>query len=372
MNGDSTLEMMENPVLAFYGIWQMVVCLFAFLGLIAIWWHLGRKQGDFGQVWLALSILSWSISGAVEVSLSDSVDSVYIEGFRSIFSLFNSLFILLALPWFRYLPLPIAHIIKSGYWKYIVVLPFVFSLLPTVNRMLFAGKYTFISELDVYYAVMTLLFLGWVLWESFEKRCLKMLAWLSMLCIITTFVAQIYKLLASDINLTLLSAIFKTSLIMLFFALALSWVKDLSENVIPDCASLFITLSRIKNENNKFDHQLTIIGVPGKSEPFAISQTLFGLMLKFAMCKKKGDGWLHIKPKNDPRSEKVYDIRDHNEIRRLNQALTEGIFGKDWNKELHELPLKAAVFDLSENRNRKIRLAIPAENIMIAEELVAT
>lgn len=369
MNENLTSGITENPVLAFYGIWQMVVCLFAFLGLMAIWWHLGKKQGDFGQVWLALSILSWSISGAVEWLLSGTANTVYLEGGRSVFSLFNSLFILLSLPWFRYLPEPIAHVIKSGYWKYIVGIPFVFSLLPTVNRIIFGGKFTFISELDVYYSVMTLIFLGFVLWESFDKRRLKMLAWLSLVCVFTTFAAQVYKLLDSDLNLTLLSAIFKTSLIMLFFALALSWVKDLSENIIPAPKAIFLSLNRMKNEKNRFDHLVTITGIPGKTEPFTLSQTLFGLLLRFAAERKNTDGWLLIKPKKDPRPEKEYDIRDHNEIRRLNQAMVEGVFGKEWSKDLHELPFKTSFFDLSENRNRKIRLAIPADNIIIAEEL---
>ncbi|MEL6556938.1 MAG: hypothetical protein AAFQ94_02065 [Bacteroidota bacterium] len=363
----------EQQILTFYGTWQMAVSFFSFLGLMAIWWHLGRKQGDFGQVWLALSILSWSVSGAFEVILPMfDVNPVYIEGFRSIFSLFNSLFILLSLPWFKYLPERAAPIIKSGYWKYIVGLPFIFSLLPTISRMLSGGKYTFVSELDVYYAVLTLIFLGFVLWESFVKRRLKMLAWLSLICVITTFAAQVYKMLDNDINLTLLSAIFKTTLIMLFFALALSWVKELSDNVIPPSAAIFLSLERKKNPRDKFDHLVTLTGIPGKTEPFLLSQALFNLLLTFAGNRKDGKDWLVIKPKNDPHTDKDYDIRDHNEIRRLNQALTEGIFGKNqWSKEKHELPLKSALFDLSENRNRKIRLAIPPENIFISEELTS-
>ncbi|MEL7006296.1 MAG: hypothetical protein AAFN93_26755 [Bacteroidota bacterium] len=200
-----------------------------------------------------------------------------------------------------------------------------------------------------------------------------MLAWLSLVCVITTFVAQVYKLLDNDINLTLLSAIFKTSLIMLFFALALSWVKELSDNVIPSPAAIFLSLNRIKNSKNKFDHLVTITGIPGKSEPFLLTQALFNLLLNFASNRKRGTDWLNIKPKNDPHTDKVYDIKDHNEIRRLNQALTEGLFGKDqWSKEQHELPLKSAIFDLSEKRNRKIRLAIPPENIFLTEELEST
>jgi hypothetical protein len=41
--------------------------LFAFVALMGIWWHLGRKRTDFGQVGLALSVLFWSFSGLVTV-----------------------------------------------------------------------------------------------------------------------------------------------------------------------------------------------------------------------------------------------------------------------------------------------------------------
>lgn len=49
-----------------------MVCLFAFLGLMTIWYHIGRKQKDLGQVFLALSILCWSLSGGVELVFFNS------------------------------------------------------------------------------------------------------------------------------------------------------------------------------------------------------------------------------------------------------------------------------------------------------------
>jgi hypothetical protein len=54
-------------LLSFFGWWQFSVCSFAFVALMGIWWHIGRKQNDFGQVWLAISVLCWSFSGLVEV-----------------------------------------------------------------------------------------------------------------------------------------------------------------------------------------------------------------------------------------------------------------------------------------------------------------
>ncbi|MEL6987171.1 MAG: hypothetical protein AAGK97_05015, partial [Bacteroidota bacterium] len=54
-------------VLTFYGWWQCIVCLFSFLALLGIWYHIGRKQNDFGQVYLAISVLCWSFSGIAEI-----------------------------------------------------------------------------------------------------------------------------------------------------------------------------------------------------------------------------------------------------------------------------------------------------------------
>lgn len=359
----------NDTILSFYGWWQFSVCLFAFIALMAIWWHIGKKRDDFGQVWLALSVLCWSISGLVEVYFAqNNVPSGFqVDGWRSILSLFNSLFILLALPWFKYLPKPIEHVIKSKYWLYIIGLPFLFSLLPTLSKILSGKTLNLISELDVYYAFLTLGFLGYVLWESFSKRRLKILSWLSLVTVLITLAAQFYKLTTLSINLTLFSAIFKTSLIMLFFALALSWVKELAENVIPDIRQLYIKFISEMNNSDTKTHYVVLHGFPGPEErKIILTPALFQLFLKFAERKKNNeDGWLEIKPKNFEVS-KNYDINDYNEIKRLLVALLDGLFGKNsWTVDLHLNPLKNTLFERSNKRERKIRLASPPENISL-------
>ncbi len=360
----------DNEILSFYGWWQFAVCLFAFVGLLAIWWHIGKRQNDFGQVWLALSVLCWSISGAVEVYYTQNlirVDTSLLDGWRSILSLLNSLFILLALPWFRYLPKPIEDIIKSKFWIYIVGLPFLFSIVPTISKMALGSSLRVISELDVYYALLTLGFLGYVLWESFAKRRLKILAWLSLMTIAITLIAQFYKLTDSSINLTLFSAIFKTSLIMLFFALALSWVKELAENVIPESRNFFLHFKRQKKSNGKLEQSVLLKGLPGATgRKVILTPALYELFLKFASRKKENkEDWLEIKPKNFD-VEKSYDINDYNEIKRLLIALLDGIFGKEnWTRDHHLIPLKNSLFEMSEKRERKIRLALPPQNISL-------
>ena len=370
LDENARLLVAETGLLSFYGWWQLTVCAFAFVGLMAIWWHIGRRQEDTGQVWLALSVLCWSISGGVEVifvNFLPHAPAYLLDGWRSILSLGNSLFILMGLPWFRYLPQRIEPIINSRYWPYIIGLPFLFSLLPTISKMISGKSITLISELDVYYSILTLIFLGLVLWESFAKRRLIMLAWLSLVCILITFLAQVYKFTGSNVNMTLFSAIFKTSLIMIFFALALSWVKELSENVIPDAAHLALVFDEKTGANGKKSRFVRINGIPGKpNAEVPLTPALYSLLLTFARQKKKGEGWLEIKPKSESRPEKNYDIQDHNEVRRLLHALLDGIFGKgNWTKNLHEQPLRHALFEMSEKRERKIRLALPASNVAL-------
>ncbi|MFL1896849.1 hypothetical protein ACJRPK_14175 [Aquimarina sp. 2-A2] len=79
---------MNEETILFYGWWQFAACLFAFIALMAIWWHIGKKQNDFGQVWLALSILCWSLSGLAEIyfTLSNIQSNFLVEGVRSILS----------------------------------------------------------------------------------------------------------------------------------------------------------------------------------------------------------------------------------------------------------------------------------------------
>jgi hypothetical protein len=391
----TTLDYYRDAILLqYYGWWQLVTCLFAFIALSAIWWHIGKKQNDHGPIWLALSVLCWSISGLVEVyyadvllepfdqlksvglsatnssiqSIIEGIDYKNMNAWKSILSLFNSLFILLTLPCFRYLPKPLEKIIMSDSWKYIIGLPFVFALLPILSSIFMDRKYGIARELDVYYAVLTLIFLGYVLFSSFQKRQLPFLAGLSILSILITFIAQVYKLIDSDINQLLFSACFKTTLIMIFFALAMSWVKELSESIFPDPRQLQITLSKTKNEQGKWKGQVQIIGLRSTGpKTFELTSSLFDLLQTFVSkrIERHGEGWLEIKPKNDLR-DKTYDINDHNQIKRLSHALLDGIFGEaHWNKNVDEPALRECLFEMSEKRDRKIRLRLKKDHLSI-------
>lgn len=155
---------------------------------------------------------------------------------------------------------------------------------------------------------------------------------------------------------------------MLFFALAMSWVKELSLNLIPEAHNLFLSFLKQKNAVGKFENLVFVKGLPGtKEREVALSSGNYNLLHKFAQVKIENENpWLEIKPKNEQRVSKEYDIKDHNEVKRLLNALLDGLFGKDkWSKEQHYLPLKDSLFEMSEARERKIRLKIPSVNLKL-------
>lgn len=377
-------------LLSFYGWWQFGVCLFASIALLAIWRHIGRKQGDLGQVWLAMSVLCWSASGLVDMYYSTSflqswkgilmelpalsetllseqlvqeekiqeASSISWNIWRSVFSLLNSLFILLALPWFRYIPKQIEGLVQSKFWIYIVGLPFVFALLPTLSHLVSPNVSPLIRETDVYYSILTLVFLGMVMWSSFAKRRLPILAWLSLICILITFVAQVYKVAGSEQEVMLFSAIFKTSLIMIFFALALSWVKELSENTIADLNQIRFKLDKSQLSPTQISYEVEMT-LGQKVFNFQLTETYYSILEKFIQKRREDQlgGWLEIKPKNETRSGKLYDIQDYNQIKRLLNSILDGIYGKkQWTQELHYESLKEQLIERSEDAARLVRL----------------
>ena len=77
---------------------------------------------------------------------------------------------------------------------------------------------------------------------------------------------------------------------MLFFALALSWVKELAENVIPTPAQLYLRFNRNKDQGGKWNYDVLIRGIPGKGEQrVPLSRALFDLLFKFAKKKLEGE-----------------------------------------------------------------------------------
>lgn len=152
---------------------------------------------------------------------------------------------------------------------------------------------------------------------------------------------------------------------MIFFALALSWVKELSENTIPetDHITLFFEVQR---KADKVERWVSLGGFSGQgNRKIQLTGSQYELFHHFAQLRKSNpEDWLEIRPKNHPSKSKHYDIGDYNEIKRLLFSMLDGLFGKgNWTKEQHLNPLKESLFELSKKRERKIRLRLPPNNI---------
>ena len=327
-------------------------------------------------MWLSLAVLAWAVSGVIDIfyafalrntSSGQAIDPTNFDAWRSLVSLINSAFILLALPCFKHIPKIINPIIKSPYWRFWVLITFIFSAIATLLLWGVSGTAdrAFIYSVDVFYAVFTLIFLGLVIWASFEKRGLKTLAYLSAICIACTLIAQLFKLDDSDFLKVFFSCTFKTILIMLFFAVTLSWIQELSKTFIPKPKDLHLVFNKKKNGLNKFEHNV-VLTIPPKIQTQQISFTEknYELFLKFAQkrvqAQQEKDAWLEMQPKSNINN-KEYDLRDYNQINRILDTILNDVYGaENWTAENERNHLKQVLF---EYKNRKIRLNIAPENI---------
>lgn len=370
---------MSEELHLFYGYWQISICSFAFVALFSIWQHItkGSSQGqrDFGLFWLSIAVLVWALSGVLEVYYArdlddEGFDSTLYEGLKSMLSIFNSAFILLALPRFRHIPKVIRPVVRSESWRWLVISTFGFSAVLTLlmlSGLIIPKRITLISSVDLIYAIFTLFFLGLTFWASFEKRGLKILAYLAALSIAFTLAAQILKLFDSDFLKILLSTTFKTILIVLFFALALSWVEELGKSARNLLLSrpLTLQLSTRRNAQRKreFIAQLRWPGDPTQQEVF-FTEKPYLLLYRFAEKRKSegvDGGWLEIQPKTAVK--KDYDIKDYNEIGRILDSFCSAFSTAASSKNLSKNELKELLFEYG--KSRRIRLRLTAEQIQL-------
>lgn len=368
---------MSEQLHLFYGYWQIAICSFAFLALFSIWQHItkgsGEGQRDFGLFWLSVAILVWALSGVLEVFYAEGLadenfDSTQYEGLKSMLSIFNSAFILLALPRFRHVPVIIRPVVQSESWRWLVISTFGFSAVLTLlmlSGVIIPKRITLISSVDLIYAIFTLFFLGLTLWASFERRGLTILAYLAGISIAFTLAAQILKLGDSDFLKILLNTTFKTILIVLFFALALSWVEELGKSARKVFArrALALQLSTGRNHQNRreFIAHLQLPEAPDWQKVY-FTEKPFLLLHRFADKRKtegREGGWLEIQPKTAVK--KDYDIKDYNEIGRILDTLCSGLSKSDKFNTLSKNDLKELLFEYG--KSRRIRLRVNAEHI---------
>ena len=154
---------------------------------------------------------------------------------------------------------------------------------------------------------------------------------------------------------------------MIFFALALSWVKETSEFKMPDFLDIQLKLFRKKNKAGKFEHHLVLNGFNWlKNFKIPLTPSRFNLILSFAEKKLNDvEDWLEIKPKNAPNPNKSYPINDHNEIGRLLNTIIDFLENNTEQQIPTKSQLRHLLFEMSDKRDRKIRLRVSKSNILL-------
>lgn len=375
----------------FYGSWQVVICLFSGIALLSIWSHVTKKDEpgdrDRGLLWVAISIFMWSFSGAVDLLYAQRVGrfgmpteaiQIIFDGSRSVLSILNSAFLLLALPWFHYKPQWLRFLLQSQIWFFVVLVPWLFCIFATIlmfARIIIPSSVSFIYLFDFLYAIFTLGFLGVILWASFAKRGLHILAYLSALCIVCTLTAQVLKLFTGfDLEFwrLLSDGIFKTALILLFFALSLSWVEELSKNVAVSAGDLWLELWQ-KSGNGRKNAYLATFTIPEwmQNRTIAFTEKNFQLLQKFAEKRlqepETDGGWLEIQPKSLKHNR--FDIKDYNEINRILDAMLNDVKGENNWLPVDRQDLKKILFEYDASKSRRIRLRVLPANLLIREEV---
>ena len=152
---------------------------------------------------------------------------------------------------------------------------------------------------------------------------------------------------------------------MIFFALALSWVKDLITKVELRAEAIRLK-ARVTREGGKIMRKVLFEGVGNTDHEVKLSSKNFDLLSRFIKEAKKSQEWLEIKPRSEKRPNKHYDIHDHNEIKRMLSSVLDQIYGREmWTKTEHFDPLKEALFELDKENSRKIRLKISSEQLSL-------
>jgi len=360
------------PVEKFHILTQIFISLLGGVLLLAIWYNIrqrfrkiledddNQKRVDKGLLFLSLAMFVWVLSGVwTYMGLSGDIASPTIRQLvRSLFSIFNNLFFLLALFYFYYAP---AFLYKNE--KNVQRIIFLILGISVLSFILFqkfgenpnsAGiRISFLPDLILSAFLSGLLLVSF--YQTFLQRGFKLIAGISVLVILAMFASQlpeVFAALDNDFGNNLLRIVSKTSLIAIFLVLATSWVIQLANT--PKASEMQLKF---------LDWSIVKITVPSReiidqTIDFGSKTTQYKNLLKFGIRRKYGEG-----------SEQCIEVHSGGEINRQTY-LTRII--DNLNEILQqEEPQKLERRDLfTFIGNGKYRLRILSENIFIEKNLL--
>lgn len=290
---------MINNQHEFYLLSEIFISLIGGLLLLAIWSTVQKqfktqlthevtiKRIDKGLMYLSLSLFVWSFSGLITYfNLSTSENEWLLLISQNIFSILNSLFLIVALFYFDHAP---SYLYNNRKNTIRIIIPLIaLSLLSFVLALIFNDT---LSTYGIRYSVIPDLllsatlswFLAITLFKTFTHRKMTVVAVIATVTISLLFVSQIPQAFHIDKFIffsDLIKIIAKTGLISIFLVLGTSWVIELSQ--VPNVSYMKIHFL----DWNQISISIPSKGINNQVVEFGNKTTQFNNLFKFAIRRK--------------------------------------------------------------------------------------
>jgi len=287
---------------AFYLVSEIFISLIGGVLLLAIWMAVQRqfknqfiheitvKRVDKGLLYLSLSLFVWSFSGVITFfNMEYTINNWLILLSQNVFSIFNSLFLILTLFFLDHAP-EYLYNNKKNVGKVIIslvalsLLSFVLALTFNDTVSTYGVRYSAIPDL-VLSAILSW-FLGTALFKTFKARQMVVVAYIALCSIVLIFISQVPQVFHIEsflFYIDLIKIISKTGLISIFLVLGTSWVIELSQR--PNVTYMKINFT----DWNQLIISIPTKGIINQTIEFGNKTTQFNNVLKFAIRRKFAD-----------------------------------------------------------------------------------
>lgn len=290
---------MLQPQHDFYLLSEILISFIGAVLLLAIWSAVQRyfkqqlsheisiKRVDKGLIYLSLSVFVWCASASmtfISLRLSNSEWTLLIS--QNIFSILNSLFLILAIFYFDHAPSYLYNNERNA--RKIILLLIGLSVLSLVLAIVFNDtthtygiRYSVVPDLLL--SLLLSWFLGVSLFRTFAHRKMTLVACISLAAILLIFVSQLpqaFHIESLSFYNDLIKIVAKTGLISIFLVLGTSWVIEMAQT--PNVTTMKIHFT----DWNQLVLSIPSKGIENRQVEFGSKTTQFNNLLKFAIRRK--------------------------------------------------------------------------------------
>lgn len=283
----------------FYLITELLISLIGGFLLLSIWLvvqnkfkqkltsEISIKRFDKGLLFISFSVFVWSFSSfLILIFMVYHINNWIVLISQNMFSILNSLFLILALYYFDNSPKYLYNNKKST--KRILFFFVVLSVISLLIALFFGETintygFRFNTIPDLLLSAILTWFLILSLYRTFYNRKMKSVAVIAVFSIIILFITQVpyvfnFESYAFIIDLSKLIA--KTTLIFIFLVLGTSWVLELSQ--LPEATTMKINFVNW----NVIELSIPSKNILNQTIDFGNKTTQFNNLLKFAIRRK--------------------------------------------------------------------------------------